>query len=753
MAEHPRLTRTSDERRLVSSTPGLLRRSLEPGGNPFAPPKPGITPGFILQSLARWWPWALPAALVLSAIAAAIAWLTFEPTFEAESWIRIEDRRPFVAFPSQDESKRFVQTQVETIRSPIVLGQCLSQPEIAQLPELKAELDPVKWVLKRLSISSVAESELYRIKFKGPNPDHAAKIVNAIVDTYLKHHTAQSTTESRKVIEVLERLKADRMRELGRLQEGVRSLTKLVTGKDAVNGLGGTQRESASALGPLAALETRLADVEIERQIIEVEYEAAKQALHSQDQGAVPPDVIERFITADAEVVRMTAELQQIRDEAKHLEDTSAQPQQLAAFKTLAKRFASLKEELVARQEQLKKQASTETQKELLGGLRANVDAYAAELKKQQMLEELLRKRVAEQRAELEKLGDESLNLEFARAELQRAEEVFRRLCDRITALQTEKEAETRVRQLNPATPPVDPVTTSVKFVGPAAALFFVLPFGLSVLWELRVRRIASVDQLRDEARLPVIGEITALPARSLIPSPGATARFERQRSLFEESIAQLRTTLILCDDTANLQVIAVASAVSREGKTSVASQLATHMAKASNEPTLLIDADVRDPDIHQLFETALSPGLSEVLENQASLADAIVPSTSSALWLLPAGQYQVSPHTLFSGTTFRTLIEALRARYRHIVIDCPPLLAASEALVAAKIADGTLLCTMRDVSRTQQVREARERLSRAGVSILGVVISGVSTKGYYQRYGGYHYATTQRYDTPPGDE
>ena len=118
----------------------------------------GITPSFVLQSLARWWPIALPAAAVLGGTAALIAWLVFKPTFEAESWIRIEDRRPYVAFPSQEESKRFVQTQVETIRSPVILGQCLKLSDIAQLPEVKAEIDPIKWVGKWLTITSVADS-------------------------------------------------------------------------------------------------------------------------------------------------------------------------------------------------------------------------------------------------------------------------------------------------------------------------------------------------------------------------------------------------------------------------------------------------------------------------------------------------------------------------------------------------------------------------------------------------------------------
>ena len=70
------------------------------------------------------------------------SWLSFEPHFRGRGLARIADHRPYVAFPTEEDSKRFALTQVETIRSPVVLSRCLSQPEIAQLPELKEQPDP-----------------------------------------------------------------------------------------------------------------------------------------------------------------------------------------------------------------------------------------------------------------------------------------------------------------------------------------------------------------------------------------------------------------------------------------------------------------------------------------------------------------------------------------------------------------------------------------------------------------------------------
>ena len=320
------------------------------------PPSNGrITPAFVLRVLARWYTVRLPAALILAGAGAVAAWFAFEPKYEAEAWIRIEDRRPYVAFPSEEESKRFEKTQVETIRSPVVLSQCLSQPEIAQLPEFKAELDPVRWVGKRLSIASVADSELFRVKFQGPNPANAAKICNAVVDTYLKHHVGQSSLESQKMIETLSRLKADRVHELERMQERVRTLTKQVTGKDI--GAVRHKQQEAQPTSPLASPEARLTEVEVERQVIEVQLKAAQQSLQASEAIAVPEATLEQLVANDPEIVALTGARQEMRAQYHEYEQVSSKPEQLNAVKELTKRYKSTADSLQKRKTEIRKQS------------------------------------------------------------------------------------------------------------------------------------------------------------------------------------------------------------------------------------------------------------------------------------------------------------------------------------------------------------------------------------------------------------
>jgi capsular exopolysaccharide synthesis family protein len=262
------------------------------------------------------------------------------------------------------------------------------------------------------------------------------------------------------------------------------------------------------------------------------------------------------------------------------------------------------------------------------------------------------------------------------------------------------------------------------------------LPFAIIVLWELSQRRICDVTQLSKQTPSTVVREVAKIgTARRL--GGGKDMR------LFEESIDGLRVGLQLnhqSDD--NAKVLAVVSAVKGEGKTSVAVQLALSVARATGRPTLLIDGDMRAPDIHEIFELPFGIGLAQVLDDSASVDEAVVTSWSQNVHILPAGRLHKSPHSLIGSGNFEKLLDALRERYSNIIIDTPPILSASEALYIARLADRTVFCTKRNRSRERQVRLAYEHLLAAGVQPGGVVLSAVARRKYSYTYGRYDYST-----------
>ncbi len=354
------------------------------------------------------------------------------------------------------------------------------------------------------------------------------------------------------------------------------------------------------------------------------------------------------------------------------------------------------------------------------------------------MLEELLSERYKEQLSSAGESGDQLMELEFTRAELQREEKVFEMIAERSMALTTESRAPGRVALLQRAESPSGPVE-SLPLRNLAAAIFAsgCLPFGLALLWELSVKRISDADQLSQQTALPVVGEVTKLPMRFHTITPGGS----RAMSLFEESIDSLRVGLVLPDQYQHVKVIAVTSAVHNEGKSSISSQLAVSIGRSTGEPVLLIDGDLRVPDVHHIFDVPNDIGLAAVLDGKATLDEAIITTWAENIHLLPAGRLKKSPHKLMSIKSLQKLMAELRPRYRYIVIDTPPILSASEALMLAKVADGTVLSTRRNVSRENQVQVAYQRLVKAGAQPLGAVFNGVPTRSYAQSYGSYDYA------------
>ena len=275
-----------------------------------------------------------------------------------------------------------------------------------------------------------------------------------------------------------------------------------------------------------------------------------------------------------------------------------------------------------------------------------------------------------------------------------------------------------------------------------ALAIALCLPFGLAVGWEWTVKRVNSTDEIRQQVGMPILGEIAALPAYTSGRRESKRALLGRQ--LFEESIDGLRTTLVLAESMHDVQVLAVASAVSSEGKTSVATHLAMSLARTTGQPILLIDGDLRAPDLHHMFDVQLSPGVAEVVTGEANLDQAIAPTGFAQLDVLPAGMLTTNPHRLLHNGEFRTLLDSLRQKYSYILIDTPPVLAASESLVLANQADATVLCAMRDRTRMSHIREAGARLADAGARTIGVVMSGLPVRHYANRYGSYSYTSTR---------
>jgi capsular exopolysaccharide synthesis family protein len=252
-------------------------------------------------------------------------------------------------------------------------------------------------------------------------------------------------------------------------------------------------------------------------------------------------------------------------------------------------------------------------------------------------------------------------------------------------------------------------------------------------------RRVYERQQLEHEFDLKIVSEVATLPVRPLIPHPGAKRAYQLQTHLFEESVNALRTSLAVDEKLKDCRTFVVASAVSGEGKTNLSAQLAMSWSHAIQGKVIIIDADLRAPNIHDLFDVKPGPGLAEVLRGECRPEEAIVMDWGDRLFVLPAGKAGASsPSHLFSGPSFRNLLAQLRTQYDKIIVDVPPVLCASETLSIAKECDGVLMCALHDYSRSGQVKQAYDRLIHSGVKVVGAVLNGAPVRKYSYSYRGY---------------
>ncbi len=736
---------------VTRSSSKLSAMRLQPDGRGSGQPSQALSVQFIFYVLRQWWKVTTPVGLLLAAVIGTLLFAFIEPKYEASSWLQIKDITPYIVKPAERGSQQFVQTQIELIRSRLVLGPALVAPikkwnakqqkwveteqKIASLPELQEQDAPIQWLKREIQVRPAGRSELYQIFFSSANGEDAANVVNAITDAYFALREKEDWKLSQRLLELLDDEREHREKEIERLKGNVSVMTEKL-------GLAaGNQSSESIQIDPLAGLSGRLIDAEVDRQVLESKITALEELL-KKETIEVPNAMVEQAVLEHAEVLRSNAIISAKQSRLQEIEARSAKGKDDFAYSKMAKEIKLDEGILEKLQEKLRAQIRTRLEQTQRFSRELGLADMRAELQSYLITEKLLGEKLE---SRVEKVtGDnvESLQLKFLQDDLQRAEEVHARIAARAENIRIEGHADSRVSLLESARLPKVPLEpVPYKQMGLGMLVGLCLPFALAVFWERILRRVSDTDNLEQLSNLNVIGEIACLPARTSVARGSSSRRVGRDLQMFEESIDSLRTSLVLSEDLKDVRVLTVTSAANNEGKTSVASQLAVSIARASGKPTLLIDGDMRSPDVHRVFEIPLTPGLAEVLADECTIEDAIVTSWSKHVHLIPAGRLAVSPHKLLGNGNVKSLLQKVQTCYRYIVIDTPPVLAAAEALVLAKAADASLICAMQDVSRGDQVRKACQRLTAAGTRLVGTVLNGVPTKRYAYRYGSYAYS------------
>jgi capsular exopolysaccharide synthesis family protein len=293
---------------------------------------------------------------------------------------------------------------------------------------------------------------------------------------------------------------------------------------------------------------------------------------------------------------------------------------------------------------------------------------------------------------------------------------------------------------------PTTPVSPQpLRNLGLAVVLGLLLGLGLAVLRELLDTTMKSAEDIETITGAPLMADIawdTKASKRPLITSlePHAPR---------VEAFRVLRTNMQFVDIDKDSKVFVVSSSVPGEGKTTTACNLAITLAQAGQK-VLMVDGDLRRPQVAGIFEVEPTVGLTTVLIGAIDFEDAVQESSVENMRVLASGAVPPNPSELLQSRAMTEIVERARKEYDVIVIDAPPLLPVTDAALLASQADGALIVVRHSKTTRDQLRHSMERLAAVDARALGLVFNMVPVRRGGTRHG-YGYGYGYGYAPEPG--
>jgi len=588
---------------------------------------------------------------------------------------------------------------------------------------------------------TVRETRLIDISYRHTDPHLAAKIVNNIADTFVQQNLEKKTDTSNATGTYLQKRIAE-------LQSAIRTKEEELIDYAKSHQILSLDESQNTVVERLVGLNKQLLEVENERKLAESAYKAglqpgAAEAL-AEEGGTVRGAPSATALSTDSEL--KLAELRQKRAELL-VENTEKWP----AVKEIDKQIA-------VREKQI-----SDARVRATGIVTTNL---ATRYRQAMATEESLRKAYDKQRADTLAQNEAAVNYRIIQQEIV----TNKTLLDGL--LQRTKENDVVMAGTPNNIRVVDYAIAQKRPVSPkrtlAVGLSFLLALGcgvgLAFFIEYLDDSVSSTEDVENLLHLPSIAVIPqvqgATPRRRLALARkngtsynGANANKEvllmemDKRSPIIEAYRHLRTSILLSTAGRPPRTLLVTSSVPSEGKTTTAVNTAISLAQTGAR-VLIIDADMRRPRIHAIFNLSNSNGLSALLSREAvdsQISAAIQHDEASGLFILTSGPVPPNPAELIGSEQMVKLISMVAPNFTHVVIDSPPVAAFTDGVLIAALVDGVLLVVHGGKSSRKVVSRARQLLQDVGARIIGVVLNKVDAgraysdyyySGYYRHYG-----------------
>jgi capsular exopolysaccharide synthesis family protein len=568
---------------------------------------------------------------------------------------------------------------------------------------------------KNLTVELLSKTEIMAIHFRSRDPQLAADIVNAVARNYIEHNFQTKYQATRQTSDWLAKQLDDVKKHAEVAEQDVISYQKKT-------GLFGTDESHNIVIDRLELQNKALSEAETERIVREAKYRIAMTANPELIANIVPESSVGVLFKQQAEAKAEYAQL-------------------IAKFGAAYPRVIQLR----AQMEDLNVGIGQEIAK-LIETLHAE---YLAALKSEQMLQETLDK----QKDAAYKMNQDAIQYGIMRREVDSSRDLYEGLLKRL------KEAgilaglrSSNINIVDVASVPVVPVEPKIALnIALAGITGLVFGIALAFIVESADSSIRTPEDVETYCVLPSLGIIPRVAgeikgAREKLPRDRKPQLIlpvtaEQSSSASAEAFRALRTAVMLSTPGAPPQVSLVTSPMMQEGKSFVSINLAVVLAQ-SGQKVLLVDSDMRRPAVTKYLGVPMNAGLSACLAGTEDSAAMIVEIEEiPGLSILPAGHMPPYPSEMLGSEALSGLVQGWREKFRYIVIDTPPVLAVTDAVVSARVADVVILVVRSEKTRRQSLLRTRDLLKKVRANIAGVVVNDLSFSSVdYREYYGYYY-------------
>lgn len=692
----------------------------------------------------RW----LPASSVFASvfILAAISLAFQKPVYEAQGKLLFKKSSPTPSLTGvgkeigemntlQDQNNP-VDTEAEVIRSNPIIQKTITRLELKN--ESGKTLKPEQ-LLKKLDVKDVKKTDVLQVAYQDTDPKKAAAVVNTMMAAYLENNLLANRSEAVAAREFVQK-------QLPKAEANLRGAELALRQFKENNKVVALDEESKSAVGAVADLQKQITATQTGLADAKAQSEVLRKQLGINLQSAGTVTSISQF-PAVQDVLK---EIQQI--ESQLAVERSRFRENFPTVVGLKRKKASLEKLL---QQRLKQGFGNQK----IANAKLQNSGFDQKLTEDFVRAEARRLGLSSQMAALSNVQTDyrqRLNvlpsLEQKQRQLERqlqaSQSTYLLLLQKLQEIRIAENQNTgNARVIASALVPDEPIAPrKALYLVTGVLLGSILAVATALVLESTDKSIKTVDDAKKVFGFTLLGVIPTLKkSEKISPRNGDLERStpelvvrESPRSPLSEAYQMLQANLKFLNSDKELKAIVVTSSVPKEGKSTVSANLALAMAQMGRK-VLLMDADMRRPLQHKIWDLPNHLGLSNIIVGQTEPRNAIKKITAN-LHVLTSGVIPPNPMALLDSQRMASLIKVFCANYDYVVVDTPSVNVAADAAILGKMTDGVLLVVRPGVVDTNCAARAKEFLEQSGQQILGQVINGFYPEN--EPYSYYHFSS-----------